>query len=339
MSPPLTPGALDAIIGDMAGRAIVVIGDPVLDTYIYGTTVRISREAPVPIVRADSTEHRLGGAANAAANLAALGARTTLVGLVGDDEGAEHLARLCRAVGIDASPMHRTSRRRTITKTRVLAGGLHTTKQQMLRIDREDDGAPHPDDAQALLDRAAAAIVGADAVIISDYGNLTDLYAAVAAAAPSAKIIVDSRYALMRFAGVTAVTPNEPEAEAALGVTLDSELDAVAAAERIQTSLDLDATLLTRGREGMAIARRGEAPLVLEPHGLGEAVDVTGAGDTVTATFALAMATGAGVLEAAVLANCAASTVVQQIGAATCGTGELRRIVARWNPGALRSPR
>ncbi len=311
----------------MAGRRVAVAGDPVLDVYLYGSSDRISREAPVLIVKEESREGRLGGAANTAANLAALGARASLIGLIGDDEDGRTLRGLATARGIDAAELLPRRHGWTVTKTRVLAGGLHTRKQQMLRIDREPYASLDPEDAERVRAAALAAFDGIDALIVSDYGDgsLTPIWIEVAQAAAAAGkiVIVDSRYALRSYSGVTAVVPNEPEAEAALNTRLSSAERAAAAAVQLCEELQLSATLLTRGREGMAIAERGKVPVLLPAFGGHEAVDVTGAGDTVAAVFALALAAGAEVLDAAALANCAASIVVRQIGAATCAPDEL----------------
>jgi rfaE bifunctional protein kinase chain/domain len=183
------------------------------------------------------------------------------------------------------------------------------------------------DDERRVREAAMASFAELDALIVSDYGDgsLTKTWIEVAKAASAAGkiVIVDSRYALRSYAGVTAVVPNEPEAEAALGIKLTSAHEAAEAAVRLCQELSLSATLLTRGREGMVIAERGKAPLLLAAHGGHEAVDVTGAGDTVAAAFALALSAGGSVADAATLANCAASIVVQQIGAATCSPEEL----------------
>ncbi len=330
---------LDALIQGFRGRRVVVLGDPVLDMYIYGTTHRISREAPVLIVREDARETRLGGAANAAANLAALGADARFVGLIGDDDGASELAALLRERGISDQHLLRAPSRRTVTKTRIMAGGVHTTKQQMLRLDREDAAPPSDQDRARIEQAARAAVVDAEALVVSDYGegHLSPLYATVAreAAARGVVVVVDSRFRLDAYRGVTAVTPNAPEAAAALGSPVDAGADASAGAERLLAALDLRAVLLTRGREGMAVAERGAGTRLIPAHGHKEAVDVTGAGDTVTATFTLGLASAGSVLESALLANCAGGCVVQKIGCATLTPGELSAAAAVIDRAAL----
>jgi rfaE bifunctional protein kinase chain/domain len=191
-----------------------------------------------------------------------------------------------------------------------------------------------------LLEAARTQISDADVVIISDYGAFTGACVAVAEEARKLgkKVIVDSRYALGRFSGMSAVTPNEPEAEAALGINLSAASEAVAAAEKILADQKLDAVLLTRGREGMAIAQTGQATVLLDAHGAKDAVDVTGAGDTVIATFTLAQASGAGVVESAILANCAAALVVQEVGAATVSLKDIEDALADFDPASLKAP-
>lgn len=327
MSHGLGAETLASLIPRFEGRRVSVVGDPVLDCYLYGTTHRISREAPVLIVREDSRELRLGGAANTAANLAALGAKTALVGLVGADDDGTSLVQIAAQKAIDTRRMQRLERGCTVTKTRVLAGAVNTTKQQMLRIDRENEDAVSAGDATRLAAAAEAAIEESDAVVISDYGSgvLTPTYVELAkrAKARGKIVIVDSRRSLKSFKGATALTPNESEAEAALGAQIKNAGEASAAAVHLQQELDLEAMILTRGREGMAIAERGKQPVLIAAHGGHEAVDVTGAGDTVVAAFTLALAAGGSIVEAAVLANCAASIVVRYVGAATCTQAEL----------------
>lgn len=319
-----------AAIRGLGGHSVAVVGDPVLDVYVLGTTHRISREAPVLIVREDNREYRLGGAANTAANFAALGAHVRLVGGIGHDDEGRTLVKEVQALDIDTQYLVRQGTSCTTTKTRVLGGGLHTTKQQMLRIDRENTKPPAAEDREALLSRATEALDGVSALIISDYGapENTDLYVELSRRAKQrgVRVVVDSRYALRRFSGVDVITPNEPEVEEALGVTLQEPEAALDAAQRLVQDLGLQAAVITRGREGMAIATADGGRTLLRAHGGHEAVDVTGAGDTVTATFTLAWCGGASVVSAASLANCAASLVVQQIGVASCTPGELKAV-------------
>lgn len=315
---------------------VTVVGDPVLDGYLYGTTHRISREAPVLIVREDGRDYRLGGAANTAANLAALGVQTRLVGLVGDDAEGRQLRALASAVGIQTEGLASRRQGQTIVKTRILAGGLNTRKQQMLRIDREGEERLDPHDAELLRARLDAIPTTDHGIIISDYGAGYDtaIYAEFAEARRRAGqiVVVDSRYALSAYRRVTAVTPNEPEVEASLGVELKSEADALRAAARLTESLELDITLVTRGREGMVAVTREGTSVSLPAYGRGEAVDVTGAGDTVAATFTAALVAGCAVFDAVWLANCAGSIVVQSVGTVTCAPADLEQAIAASAP-------
>ncbi|MEL7367458.1 MAG: PfkB family carbohydrate kinase [Myxococcota bacterium] len=313
----------------MRGHRVVVVGEPVLDVYLNGFTERVSREAPVLIVQEESRHERLGGAANTAANLAALGAKVTLVGFVGEDAEGAALTGLVRRTGIEDALILRQDGR-TVTKTRVMAGSQHIRKQQMLRIDRGNRTPLSPSCIDRWKMQAFEAIDGAAAIIISDYGDpsLTDLYVALAARGRDDKkiVVVDSRHALLRFEGVTAVTPNVPEVEALLGVRLDGDAETLDAAHALLARLSTAAVVITRGRDGMAVAEEGRGQL-LPPIG-GDAVDVTGAGDTVTATFTLALLAGAPATTAAALANHAASITVQQVGTATCSPAQLQ---ASWS--------
>ncbi|MCB9652766.1 MAG: bifunctional hydroxymethylpyrimidine kinase/phosphomethylpyrimidine kinase [Deltaproteobacteria bacterium] len=315
---------------------VTVVGDPVLDGYLYGTTHRISREAPVLIVREDARDYRLGGAANTAANLAALGVKTRLVGLIGNDAEGRQLSAMASALGIETEGLAPRCQGQTIVKTRILAGGLNTRKQQMLRIDREGEERLDARDA-ALLRAQLDAIPTTDhGIIISDYGagHDTSIYAEFAEARRRAGqiVVVDSRYALSAYRRVTAVTPNEPEVEASLGVELKSEADALRAAARLTETLELDVTLVTRGREGMVAVTREGNSVSFAAHGGGEAVDVTGAGDTVAATFTAALVAGCDIFDAVWLANCAGSIVVQSIGTVTCSPADLERAIKAASP-------
>lgn len=312
-------GPIGALVPKLRGLKVVVLGLPVLDRYLYGVTHRVSREAPVLIVREESQALALGGAGNTAANLAGLDTECRLVGPIGTDPEGDAIARLSRELGIREAGLVRSATAVTVTKTRILAGGLHTTRQQMLRIDREQDDPPSEQVAAKLIEAGRAALEGADAVIVSDYGSgaLTELWQGLAYTARSLglPVVVDSRHGLLRFFGVTALTPNEPEAEAALGRPIRTRAEAERAALELRDRLSLEALLLTRGREGMVIAPR-DGPLVALSAIGGEAVDVTGAGDTVAATFTAALGAGADVVTAARLSNLAASVVVQRIGTA-----------------------
>ena len=213
-------------VGRLKGKKVVVIGDLVADEYVYGETSRISREAPVLVVRYTDHAYKLGGAANAANNVQALGGKVIPVGIVGRDEAGRHVRRLLGQARMPTKYV-KSNARATTRKTRILAGGVHTSKQQVLRLDREDmtalDAAVQRDMVRALNEAAATA----DAVLVSDYGLgvvSEPVRKALSTLASQGTIVcVDSRFSVLQFKGVTAVTPNEPEAEAALGKPFDSD--------------------------------------------------------------------------------------------------------------------
>jgi rfaE bifunctional protein kinase chain/domain len=292
----------------------------------------MSREAPVLILKYDNTTIVPGGAGNAAANAAALGAAVDVVGLVGrDDEGRRLLKALPR--GANLRGVTRAAGYSTPVKTRILAGGVHSAKQQVVRIDRI--GAPVTDAmrkrVQAALSKAAR---GADAIIVSDYGSGVINAAMVKNALRRSGrrkpiVLVDSRYAMLSFKGMTATTPNESEVEAQLGVTIGDDVRALERAGRaLVKKTRAKSVLITRGSRGMALFEAGQPVQHIPIVGSDEVADVTGAGDTVIATFALALAAGASSREAAHLANHAGGIVVMKRGTATVSRVELAASVA-----------
>ncbi len=320
---------LAQLVRAFAGRKVLVVGDLVADHYIYGETDRISREAPVLIVRYESAEVKPGGAANAAANLRAMGARVTAVGVLGRDPMGAALRKGLRALGIRlASP--KPGRVPTETKTRILAGGVHTRRQQMLRLDRGHHG-PLPEELTGELAGLARELIQeSDAVLVSDYGagvlSPKVIAEVVGAARKGAKVCVDSRYNLKCFGGATLIKPNEPELQALTGLPTDTDARFAKALRVAHRKLGCEALLVTRGRNGMALSARGEVEVVAA-HGAKDAVDVTGAGDTVGAALALSLAAGASYSQAARLANVAGSLQVQKPGTATVSAAELAREV------------
>lgn len=312
---------------------VVVLGDLVADHYLFGQTERISREAPVLIVRHERDEVKLGGGANAAANARALGGRVTAVGMLGADETGRAMRRLFHQQGIAVEAISARGIG-TETKLRILAGGLSTSRQQMLRVDRGVTG-PLPEGVRRrLADRLARVARKADVVVVSDYGAgvvCKETREVVRAIAKSGvPVCVDSRFSLMDFGGVTVCKPNEPELAAMTGLPVRTELEVDRAARAAMGRLRCEVLLLTRGRKGMLVyeARR-KKPVRLPVHGPEEAVDVTGAGDTVIASFALALGAGASYVEAARIANVAGGLVVQKPGTATVTRPELARELAR----------
>jgi rfaE bifunctional protein kinase chain/domain len=315
-----------------------VVGDLVADEFIYGKVERVSREAPVLILSYDGTAVIPGGAGNAAANAAALGARVNVIGVVGRDEAG---ARLIAALpsGARAAGIRRLGAYATPVKTRILAGGIHSAKQQVVRIDRVGRTGAPPAAAVQHVERAfARAMQTSDVVIISDYGTglvTPAMWQRVRRAARGRTpiVLVDSRYALSGFSGATACTPNESEVEALLGVHLDDNRDALErAGRRLLRKLGSKAVLITRGSRGMALFEPGKPTDHIAIVGSDEVADVTGAGDTVIATFALSLAAGASFGEAARLANYAGGLVVMKRGTATVSAAELVEAVANDEP-------
>jgi rfaE bifunctional protein kinase chain/domain len=315
-------------IAAFARTRLTVVGDLVADEFIYGRIERVSREAPVLILGYDSTEVVPGGAGNAAANVASLGGRADLVGVVGrDDAGRRLVAALPPRV--DATGVIRSPRYPTPVKTRILAGGVHSAKQQVVRIDRAG-GLVGASLARRVEARLIASVKRADAVIVSDYGGklitpgLWTRALAGAGRRQSPLVVVDSRYGLEGFAGMTACTPNEPGVEARRGIRIDHDREGLERAGReLLGRLGCQAVLITRGSRGMALFEPDRPTDHIPIVGSDEIADVTGAGDTVIAAFTLALAAGATFAEAARLANHAGGLVVMNRGTAVVTADEL----------------
>jgi D-glycero-beta-D-manno-heptose-7-phosphate kinase len=338
-SPPQTPAPtrqarLLALVDSFARRRVAVIGDIVADEFLTGQISRVSREAPVLILRYDATRIVPGGGGNAANNVAALGGRVELFGLIGGDEQGRVLSKAFPAAVRQAGVM-RPAGFRTPTKTRVLAGGIHSAKQQIVRIDREPADPPPAPVLQAFAEKVLATIDRADAVLLSDYGYgvVTPLLAEAVvhrlkSSGSQAPVLVDSRYNLGAFRDVTACTPNQPEVEQLLGVRINDDLDALERAGRsLLRRLRMQAVLVTRGSHGMALFEPKVPTSHIPIYGTDEIADVTGAGDTVMATLSLALAAGATFYEAARLANYAGGIVVMKRGTATVSAEELKQAI------------
>ena len=324
---------LKEALARLAGRRVVVVGDLIADEYLFGKPARISREAPVLILRFTDREMRLGGAANAAHNVHALGATVLPVGLLGRDGAGDEVDALFRQAGMTTEGIAREADRPTPVKTRIMAGGYQATRQQVVRLDREPEGSLADAAEARLIDRLRAAATGAQAFLVSDYGYGTvtpRVYEIVLELARARRmpVSVDSRYELPRFRGATAATPNEPEVEALTGQELADEGAVEKAGRMVLERLDARLLLLTRGSRGMALFER-EGPVTFMPiHGSDEIADVTGAGDTVISTFTVALAAGAAPGEAAWLANVAGGVVVMKRGTATVTASELAAALA-----------
>jgi len=326
---------LTAIVRKFPQSKVVVVGDLVADQFLYGEISRVSREAPVLILRYERTETTPGGAANCACNLAALDARAVLIGVAGQDEAGQALLEKLRESKVECDGIVSSPSLRTTTKVRVLAGQIHSTRQQVIRIDYE--GQPLEDEGlrEQLRSRMREEVKDADAVIISDYNyGVADqeMLAAIREATRerAVPVLVDSRFGLARFNGFTSATPNEDEVEHVLLRQFKDVSELETAGREMRASLDYRALLITRGSRGMLLIEDGAEPLHIETVGAREAVDVTGAGDTVIATYALALASGAAFTDAAHLANHAGGLVVMKRGTATINRQELLSSVLRW---------
>jgi len=323
------------LINRFGDTRVAVFGDLIADEFIYGDIARVSREAPVLILNYDSTQIVPGGAGNAASNVAALGAQAVAVGVAGTDGTGTRLLQVMEQA-IDVRGVVRTKGCATPTKTRILAGGIHSAKQQVVRIDRTMGSAPGARELSAVKARLLAAAARCDALLVSDYGSGLVTPALVNAARKGLRgprgapppVLVDSRYELLRFHGITTCTPNESEVEQLFGVKIGENKRVL---ERCGRQL-LDATraravLVTRGSRGMALFERERATIHIPIFGSDQIADVTGAGDTVIATMTLALAAGGTFEEAARLANYAGGLVVMKRGTATVSAAELRTAV------------
>ena len=335
-SPSVDLVALADIVERFAGKRVVVLGDFVADAFQFGDITRVSREAPVLILKHRKTRIVPGGGANAANNFAALGAKVSPITAVGDDAAGDCLVAAFREKKVDVSGIIRVKGWTTPTKTRFLAGWAHTVGQQVLRVDYE----PHEPLSEAprkrLAQLLAAKIRSADALAVSDYGFGVATPEEVRAATRRAKreipVTLDSRYQLNRYknAGITSATPNEAEMEALHHTAIGSNLrELERCGESTRQALKLKSLLVTRGRDGMALFQSGEKPLHIPVHGSDQAVDVTGAGDTVLAAYTLGLASGASALEAAHIANIAGGLVVMKRGTATVSREELLEAIRR----------
>lgn len=319
------------ILGRFAGKRIVVIGDLMADRYILGMTSRVSREAPVLILKYDSEIVVPGGAGNAVTNLKAMGGCPVPLGVVGDDEVGLRLIEILNRSGVETSNIVVEPGAITPTKTRILAGGQNTTKQQVIRIDRDPERKPLAESQDRIFGALRRGRGEWDALIVSDYslGVVNDAICeeVVQMAREDTGIItVDSRRSILKFQHVTAVTPNEEEVEAALGICLDDGT-LENAGRSILEAIQPQGLLITRGRKGMALFQPKRPTLHISIHGTDQIADVTGAGDTVIAAFTLGLAAGADMVEASQLANIAGGLVVMKRGTATVSIDELHAAV------------
>ena len=317
---------------------VTVVGDLVADEFVFGEISRVSREAPVLILKHRDRTVVPGGGANAINNLADLGVNVLPVGVVGEDEVGRLLVKGFRHKRIPVSGVLRDKSYTTVTKTRILAGMTHTAGQQVVRIDREPEAEPNRHLKRELVLAAREYARASDALLISDYGYgaaTPEILAAIRykGRLDGVPVILDSRHRMLQYSGVTAATPNEPEVEELLGVHIGQDWARLCSAgERIMSQMKLQSLGITRGRDGMVAFTRRHKPVDIPIFGSDEVADVTGAGDTVIATFAAALAAGASNEEAAHLANYAGGIVVTKRGTATVSRQELLLAVEQAPP-------
>jgi rfaE bifunctional protein kinase chain/domain len=315
------------ILDQFPRRRLVVAGDLIADQFLYGEISRVSREAPVLVLQYRDLNTLPGGAANAANNLLDLGCRVTVVGAVGSDESGRILVETLQKKGADVAEVARIKSYATPVKTRILAGALHASPRQLVRVDRV---AQLNSDFHIPEKRLRARLNAGDAIILSDYGYgcVTSELVETATSMATHKgipVVADSRFAMTRFKGVTAITPNITELESALGLAIGSDSKRLQQAGRqVIRKQKLAHLLVTQGRFGMTLIQTGRASIHIPIFGSDEVADVTGAGDTVIAVFTLALACGGSAEEAARLANYAGGIVVMKRGTATVTQEELR---------------
>jgi rfaE bifunctional protein kinase chain/domain len=332
--------ALAEYVEQFSEKTVVVLGDFVADEFQFGEISRVSREAPVLILRHRETHLVPGGGANAANNLAALGARVLPVTAVGDDYAGDALVSYFKQKRMDVSGILRVPGHTTPTKTRFLAGWAHTVGQQVLRVDREPY-APLPPASHKTIEKfLRGRLRSADALAVSDYGfgvATPELVRVATAKRPKLAVTLDARYRLTAYAnaGILSATPNEAELEALHHTSIGQDLTELARCGRATLSaMKLASLLVTRGRDGMALFESPGQVTHLSIHGSNQAVDVTGAGDTVLAAFTLSLASGASPLEAAHIANIAGGLVVMKRGTATVTQNELLEAIRGQASGA-----
>ena len=321
-----TGNRLLEVAGQFAGQRLAVLGDFLADVFVYGTPSRLSREAPVPILSHQAERTVPGSAGNVARNLAALGASVSCIGAVGADRAGKALREGLKEAGADVSALREYDELHTCTKTRIMAGGPHRAKQQVVRIDREENGALPDEVQQELIEELESRLDDVDGLILSDYLNRTVTDPVIHRAddwAERCAVVVDSRYQLHRFHGVTAATPNQEEFENCLRSTLTDGQGIEESCTELRNRLGLKALLVTRGNDGMTLCQEDGRPVSIPIVGREDVTDVTGAGDTVVGVFTLALAGGASYVEAAHLANHAAGVVVTKAETATCEPAEL----------------
>lgn len=320
---------LRKIVEGFPNITVTVLGDLVADEFVFGEISRVSREAPVLILKHRERNVVPGGAGNAANNLADLGVNVLPVGILGEDEPGRLLLKYFRHKKMPLSGILKDKSYTTVTKTRILAGMTHTARQQVVRVDREPQQLPSSHLTRELYLAARNYAHASDALLVSDYGYGAATPAIVATLRAKGKlgsvpIILDSRYRMLEYEGITAATPNEPEVEEALGIHIGQDWNnVIAAGQQLMQRMKVPSLVITRGRDGMVAFQHQHKPVDIPIFGSDQVTDVTGAGDTVIAAFTAAFAAGATTEEAAQIANYAGGVVVMKRGTATASRQEL----------------
>jgi rfaE bifunctional protein kinase chain/domain len=339
---PKESGRLKKIIEAFSKITITVVGDFVADEFVFGEISRVSREAPVLILKYRDKTVAPGGGANAVNNLADLGVNVLPVGIVGNDEPGRLLLKGFRHKHVAVSGILKGNRYTTPTKTRILAGMTHSSRQQVVRVDREPQAEPDRNQKRELVLAAREYARASDAILISDYGYGAATPAILNAIREKGRldempVVLDSRHRMLQYSGVTAATPNEPEVEEALVMEIGHNWPQLCSAgAQVISRMKLQSLVITRGRDGMAAFAGNQKPIDIPIFGSDQVADVTGAGDTVIATFTAALAAGATTEEAAHLANYAGGIVVMKRGTATVSQEELLNAVEE-SPAITRS--
>jgi rfaE bifunctional protein kinase chain/domain len=322
-------GRLLGLLDGFRALRVMVVGDLVLDHYLVGDAGRISREYPVLILNHERDEYRLGGAANTVANLASLGAEVIPAGWIGTDVNGDELLKILNRTGCSTDAVVRDPVARTVSKTRIVAGGTHGggLGQHLLRVDRLGAGSLGVPAEGDLVRRIEHLADWVDGFVLSDYGQGTVTRAiagTIMRLAEGRYVGLDSRHRLLDYPGITAATPNLEETEEATGLRLRSQAEIEAAGMSLRAKLGAKALLVTRGADGMSLFEPKTQPIHIPVANRSEVFDVTGAGDTVVAVFTLARLSGGSFLEATHLANVAGGISVRHAGATPVGAEELR---------------
>jgi len=316
-------------------QKVSVLGDIILDEYTWGTVERVSPEAPIVVVQVERENFKLGGAANVAQNLKELGADVTLFGVIGDDEAGILLSRIIEETGISGVGLVKDNSRPTTRKTRIVAHG-----QQVVRVDRESQDPISDDIERRLYDGLSDTTPRMNSIVISDYKKgvitphlgktLTSLKERGITGMGKIPVVVDPKgknYDWYR--GASCVKPNRKEAAEVSNIKIKSPEDAVLAAGSIRDAHDFECVMVTLGEMGLVVVEKDKEPFQLDTIAQ-EVFDVSGAGDTVSAVFSLALAVGASPIEASILANCAAARVIREVGTAAVDANELKEVLRFW---------